>query len=172
MDIYNYLKKDHRMVAKMFDQVMKSKSTAECKKLMKEIESELSLHAETEEKTFYTALRGKNAELSDKMQHAKKEHDEIRSYISKIERVKHGSPEWYECLGEFKHSVTHHVDEEEDEIFDMAKKVLSKSEAVALAERMDALKQKKKPKGKGKKASMPSKMSNWAALDEVRPHAA
>lgn len=46
-----------------------------------------------------------------------------------------------EQLGEFRYAVLHHVKEEEGEIFDKAKKILSEEKAEELAEEMEELKQ-------------------------------
>ena len=47
---------------------------------------------------------------------------------------------WLFTFGEFKHSVAHHVEEEESEIFEKARKYLSSQEAKDLAREMDVLK--------------------------------
>ena len=75
-----------------------------------------------------------------KMDITDKEHEEVKEYISRIRGVSIENEKWMELFGEFKHSVTHHVEEEEGDIFDLAKEVLSTEEANELAKEMDALK--------------------------------
>lgn len=148
MDIYNYLKKDHELVAGLMDQVVTSKSASERKSLFEKIKMELTLHADTEEVTFYKAMEDatRSQNVHEKMEHADEEHDEIREYLEKLEGIDIASEKWIEQFGEFKHSVSHHVEEEEGDIFEKAKKYLSKEQAVQLAKDMDALKQKQKKK--------------------------
>lgn len=143
MDIYTYLKKDHKKVAKLMDELLETKSTAERKKLFEEIKHELVLHAKTEEATFYKAI--KNHKLAEEwVDEAEDEHEDIEKYMKKLSSLKFGSEEWIEQFGEFKHCVSHHVEEEEGHIFEKAKKILSKQRATGLAVEMDELKQSAK----------------------------
>lgn len=145
MDIYNYLKKDHDKVADLMEQVIASKKPAERESLFLEIKKELTLHADSEEATFYKAIEEATGskQVHEKMEHADKEHDEIREYLEKLSGLQVESELWLETFGEFKHSVTHHVEEEEGEIFEKAKKYLTPKQEKDLAVEMDALKQKK-----------------------------
>ena len=143
MNIYNYLKKDHRTVAELFDKILSSKSSNKRQLLFQEVANELLIHAETENATFYAALK-KHEETAELIEHAEKEHAEVKKYISKISGLSIESEKWLEQFGEFKHSVTHHVEEEEGDIFEKAKKVLSSEQANQLAKDMDALKNKLK----------------------------
>ncbi len=138
MNIYNYLKKDHRTVAELFDQILSSKSLEKRKSLFQEVANELLIHSETENATFYVALK-EHEETSEIIEHAKKEHKEVKEYITKISGIPVENEKWLEQFGEFKHSVTHHVEEEGD-IFKKAKTVLSPEQANQLAIEMNALK--------------------------------
>ncbi|MBM3632566.1 MAG: hemerythrin domain-containing protein [Alphaproteobacteria bacterium] len=139
MNIYNYLKKDHRAVDEIFQHILSTKSLKKRESLFEEVAKELLLHIETENATFYNALR-EYEEIYEKIEHADKEHEEVKEYISRIRGVSIENEKWMELFGEFKHSVTHHVEEEEGDIFDLAKEVLSTEEANELAKEMDALK--------------------------------
>lgn len=151
MDIYSYLKKDHKKVADLFEKVVASRSDVSRKKLLEEIKSELTIHADTEQVTFYKALETA-PETSEEIEMAEGEHDEIRDYIKKIGKLPLGSDKWLICLGEFKHCVSHHVEEEETVVFPRAKQVLSAEQAEALAVEMDNLKQSKSEYLKAKAA--------------------
>lgn len=146
MDIYSYLKKDHRLVSDLMEQVIATHDIAKRKTLFARIKEELTLHADTEEVTFYKAIETatRSKQVHEKMEHADEEHGEIRTYLEKLSTISLENEEWMEQFGEFKHSVTHHVEEEEGEIFEKAKQYLSKSEAVQIARNMDALKQQHK----------------------------
>ena len=80
MDIYSYLKKDHRKVADLMEQVIASKDPAERQSLFETIKAELTLHADTEEQTFYKAIEDatRSKQVEEKIEHANHEHDEIR----------------------------------------------------------------------------------------------
>lgn len=143
-DIYSYIKKDHRHVSNLMEKLLAARSVSRRKTLFDQICIELSLHAETEEATFYRTLEKKQAAL-EKMKHAHDDHDEMREYMDKLSVITMESEKWIETFNQFKHSVEHHVKEEEEEIFKKARAVLSHPEAVQLAKDMDALKQKHIP---------------------------
>lgn len=146
MDIYSYLKKDHRLVSNLMDEVLASTKIKEREALFAQIKQELIIHAETEEATFYKAVekasRSKN--VHEKIEHADEEHQEIRSYLEQLSTIPMATEEWIEKFGEFKHAVAHHVKEEENDIFEKAKNYLSKEKAEQLAEEMENLKQQEK----------------------------
>lgn len=138
-DIYSYLKKDHKKVAALMESLLASDKKSERKKIFEEICHELLLHAKTEQATFYKALENPKA-THERIEEAEHEHKEIEKYIKKLSSIEFNSEEWIEQFGEFKHSVSHHVEEEEGMIFEKAKKILSEKRAHELASEMDQLK--------------------------------
>lgn len=150
MNIYTYLKKDHRKVADMMEEVIAASSMQQRKSLFAQIKQELTLHADTEEATFYKAIDDATSSkaVEEKLEHADHEHQEIRDYLQKLSASGVKDDVWMELFGELKHAVTHHVEEEEGEIFEKARKYLSESEAVALAKEMDAMKKEQMKKHK------------------------
>lgn len=142
MDIYTYLKKDHKKVADLMDQVLETKDSAKRESLFQEIKIELTLHADTEKATFYKAIQEatRSKAVDKQMDRADEEHDEIRGYLEKLSTLSVEDEAWIEQFGEFKHAVSHHVEEEEGDIFEKAKQYFSAEEAKELATRMDALK--------------------------------
>jgi hemerythrin superfamily protein len=145
MNIYQYLKKDHQKVADLMEQVVSASDAAKRETLFEQIKNELTLHADAEEVTFYKALDDatQSKKVEEKVEHAHEEHDEVREYLEKLESLNAKDSEWLVTFGEFKHAVTHHVEEEEEEIFEKAKQYLSKKQETDLAKEMDALKQER-----------------------------
>lgn len=150
MDIYEYLHKDHEKVAALMERVIATESASQREYLFREIKHELTLHADTEEKTFYKAIEDatRSGSVEEKMEHAHHEHDEIRNFLEKLSDMPVREESWIEKFGELKHSVTHHVEEEEDDIFKKAKKYLSEKQAQDLAKEMDTLKKEQKAQSK------------------------
>lgn len=139
MNIFNYLKRDHKTVDDLFEQIVSTHIMERRKALFEELSEELLLHAVAENATFYKALK-QHEEMKDTIKHAEKEHAEVREYIVRISQIPYTSDEWLEQLGELKHAVAHHVFEEESEIFHKAKKLLTKDEAINLAADMEKFK--------------------------------
>jgi hypothetical protein len=141
MDIYSYLKKDHRHIADLMEELLETRSYNAREEIFDEIREELLLHAETEKETFYAALENKK-ELKERIEESEEDHDEIKDYLNKLFKMPVDHPKWLELFGELKHAFQHHVKEEEVRIFKKAKEVLSADEAKKLAKDMDALKNK------------------------------
>lgn len=148
MDIYSYLKNDHLQVSALMDTLVSAQTPRQRTALFHRIRDELTLHADTEEVTFYKAIddatQSKRAE--ERLEHADKEHEEIRQYLVRLSTMPVENPKWMELFGELRHAVTHHVQEEESDVFESAKKCLSREQAVMLARQMDALKERYKKK--------------------------
>jgi hypothetical protein len=150
MDIYNYLKKDHRKVASLFKQIIEAEDIVQREQLFLEVKKELELHADPEDKTFYKALKKSKAGKED-AEHGEKEHSEIKSALKKLNKIaSHETIKWLVQFGELKHIVDHHVEDEETKMFKDGKKVISAKRASELSEEMEALKQKMKKSKKFK----------------------
>jgi hemerythrin superfamily protein len=145
MDIYNYLKKDHKIVADLMDNILSTKNTDKRNTLFNDVKKELLLHAESENATFYAALK-KHKEAAEIIKHAEKEHEEVKDYLAKLSRLSTEGEKWKEQFKELKDTVTHHVEEEEGEIFEQAKDVLNKEQAQQLVADMEAMKKTLKTK--------------------------
>jgi hypothetical protein len=142
MDIYAYLKTDHRRVAKLMTDLLDIRLPAIRQNLFDQIRLELAVHADAEERTFYKAIAdaAHDQGVSDKIIHSEEEHDEIRELLDVLSDTPVSSDFWLEKFGELKHAVEHHVQEEESEVFKLAESLLSRETARRLANDMDALK--------------------------------
>jgi hemerythrin superfamily protein len=132
----NMLTEDHAKVRKMFKQFekMKEGDDAEKAELVRQICTELTVHAQIEEEIFYPAAR-EAIDESDLLDEAEVEHASAKQLISELEGMQPGD-ELYDAkvtvLGEY---VEHHVKEEEKEIFPKVKK--AKLDMEEMAEQME-----------------------------------
>jgi hemerythrin superfamily protein len=141
MDIYSYLHNDHQKVSNLMEQILATNDKSSRGSLLQQMKELLLLHAKTENATFYKALENNN-QTKERIEHAQEEHHEIEEYLTNLGAQESNTDKWFEQFGELKHAVTHHVEEEEGEIFEHAQQVLTNDQAVQLAAEMDALKQK------------------------------
>jgi len=147
MDIYTYLKKDHDKVKKLMTQITEATTPEDRKELFDVMSAELLLHSSTEEQTFYRSLEDRGGkQLQEKAGHAEEEHDEIETLIQQLRKSSPEESSWLITFGTLKHAVEHHVEEEEGEIFEKARKILSENQSERLAEEMDMLKKRRQPK--------------------------
>ncbi len=142
MDIYDYLKKDHRKVSALFKKIIEEQNISERQNLFLQIQEELELHADPEDKTFYQAMR-KNSAGKKQIEHGEKEHDAIKAALKNLSKIDPNDLAlWFVYLGQLKQIVEHHVKEEESEFFKSAKKMISAKRAKELPEEMEELKNK------------------------------
>jgi hypothetical protein len=140
-DIYEYLKLDHKKVAKLFSLYDTAPSAQNKLEIVQMLNQELTVHAESEENTFYKALIQHPESKKDTL-HAEKEHQEIKDKLAEITKIKEINQSLDQKVHELKKLVDHHVSEEEGKIFKEAKDVFSKEEAYVLKEKMHFLKGK------------------------------
>ncbi|MDI7775342.1 hemerythrin domain-containing protein [Asticcacaulis sp. EMRT-3] len=142
MDIYDYIKKDHRAVADLMQQLLDDRDMQRRRELFARIRKELLLHIDSEEVTFYKAIEQASSAppVAEKMDHAEDEHQEIRDYLSRLSGLDMHDESWIETFGEFKHAVSHHVAEEESEVWKKARACLNEAQAQQLADDMAAVK--------------------------------
>ncbi|HEY5071849.1 MAG TPA: hemerythrin domain-containing protein [Caulobacteraceae bacterium] len=130
------LKKDHREVEGMFDEYAQLENENEKLALFNKIALALKVHCQIEEEIFYPAERGEIEE--DLLDEALVEHAGAKGLIAQIEGMEPGD-ELYDAkikvLGEY---ITHHVKEEEGDMFRQAKKADLDLEAIG--KRMEARK--------------------------------
>lgn len=142
MDIYTCIKNDHRRVAKLMDDLMAINLPAVRQRLFDDIRTELTLHAEAEEATFYTAIveLTQSPAISVQMDHAEHEHNEMRRLMQVLADTPISSEFWMEKFGELKHAVEQHVAKEENDIFTKARVLISPGDARQLGRDMEQLK--------------------------------
>lgn len=137
MDAIELLKTDHRKVEKLFDGLMKSKGDTS---LFRELDNELTVHSEIEEKLFYPAAKDV-APTRDLVLESIEEHKQIKIVLGDLEQSDKSTDEWRAGLKVLMEDVQHHVEEEETELFPKIKsKVLSKEQLEDLGQRMEAMK--------------------------------
>lgn len=124
-DAIALLTADHQRVKKLFKDFKKlvdgDGGAREKSALVKEICTELSVHAKVEEEIFYPAVR-EAIDDEDLMDEADVEHAGAKSLIAQLESMKPGDDHYdakVTVLGEY---IDHHVKEEQDEMFPKAKK--------------------------------------------------
>ena len=136
MDAIALLKEDHQKVEKIFSAMEKKEDR---RRLFPELDRELSVHAEIEEKIFYPAAKGAEP-TRDLVLESIEEHKQIKMVLADLGQTDMRTAEWTAGLKVLKEDVMHHVGEEEDELFPKVKKILSKAQLDDLGTRMEELK--------------------------------
>ncbi len=126
MNAITMLKDDHNRVKDLFTKIEPARNRTERRKLFNEIRSELLLHMELEETQFYP-LFSENREFGDLIDEALDEHQEIKDIIAEMRGTRDDN-DFDDLLEDLIDAVTHHVNEEEKDIFLKVEKTLNPEE--------------------------------------------
>ena len=150
MDAIALLQHDHEEVEQLFRQFEKLTERAHKskEKIVAKVIRELAIHSAIEEMLFYPAVRTAALkatvrtlkEAGDTILESLEEHHVVKWTLTELEKMK---PEDERYDAKFKvlmESVRHHVEEEQDELFPKARRLLGKDMLEELGERMEKAK--------------------------------
>jgi hypothetical protein len=142
MDILKLIEKDHKETAKGLAELEETEENdaAARKKIWIPLEEDLLAHMKAEEEILYPPLK---EEIEDKILEAIEEHQLLRMASSVLDETPANDKTWLPKLKVIKENIEHHVEEEEDEIFEAARKKLSKEKLEELGKRFEEAKGKK-----------------------------
>ncbi|EAS19795.1 conserved hypothetical protein [Flavobacteria bacterium BBFL7] len=134
MNIFEALRKDHEIQRELCDMLVNTSGDTELRKNMFEkLKHELAIHADAEERHFYVPLIESDL-TQEKARHSIAEHHEMDELVEKLEETDMDSSAWLKYMKELAHQVEHHLDEEEQEVFQLAGKALNEKEKTSLAQ--------------------------------------
>ncbi|HYV09426.1 MAG TPA: hemerythrin domain-containing protein [Pyrinomonadaceae bacterium] len=161
MDAFNLLKADHRKVEELFSQLESASGQAKMR-VFEQIKMELDLHTHIEEKIFYPALE-KPKQTHDLTLEAYEEHDVVKKLLQELSRARTPNEEWEAKAKVLQENVEHHVEEEENELFEKAEAALSEEQIEALGEEMEAEKERKQRSASKSSSKKKSASANKSA---------
>ncbi len=145
-DALSLLAADHKEVKADLEELAETTTRATKKRatLLEKIGHELRAHAKIEEEIFYPAIKkaAENNEQKRLLAEAFEEHRAVEKLVlPDLEKSDPGSVEFGGRAKVLMELVTHHAEEEEEELFKTAKKLLSREELVELGARMQERKE-------------------------------
>jgi len=135
MDIFDRIKQDHdtmRALLKRIDEQDGSNQRA----TFDELHRELWAHGKVEEAVFYAALsqhRGARAETMEGLN----EHQMINGLVEQLNAMPSGNGAWTAKMQVLAELLRHHIDEEEEELFEEARDALKDERAAELGRIFD-----------------------------------
>jgi hemerythrin superfamily protein len=138
MNALDLLKQQHEEVNKLFKKFEKLEegAIAERRELFVMIADRLSAHATIEEQFFYPSIKTDKTE--DIVREAVEEHLGVKRIIADLLEMEPTDENYSAKMKVLMENVEHHVEEEEDELFKMVKKVLDEDQLLALGVQMMA----------------------------------
>jgi Hemerythrin HHE cation binding domain. len=143
MNAIQLLMNDHMEASGLMEQIeIADKGDRSTKELFNQLKQALTVHTEIEEKIFYPELK-KFDETKDLIPEAFEEHQEVKDILAEMSTLSPADDEFMDKLTELRDGVEHHVEEEENEMFPKAEKVLGQSRLEELGRQLEQMKQSK-----------------------------
>lgn len=133
-NLFAILEKEHDEVSMLLEQVRNSDSPESVRELFIRLRRELLSHLDAEEEVFYARLERIDSARSE-VREGLQEHEQLEWLLEQLDGVSLGGDDWESILEDLKDSFDMHVEEEEDEIFPMAQKLIDEEEAQELGQR-------------------------------------
>jgi hemerythrin superfamily protein len=141
VDIYSLIKKDHQEVANLFRRLKAAEGFSETsEQLFAQLREELELHTHAEERVWYPALREAEGP-QELVVEALDDHALVQDLLDELATSRMDDEAWNEKLEVLEEHVEDHIEEEEGDIFDVARQLFSVAQAAELAQRWQMAKQ-------------------------------
>ena len=128
LDILEKLACDHVKQKELCQTLLAtSGDTKQRRDTYEQLKTELVAHAAAEEMAFYSPLMS-DVDGVEIARHSVAEHKDLDDLIKKVDDADIASSAWLQHFKNLAHKVEHHVDEEEADVFPVAKKLLSQQE--------------------------------------------
>lgn len=137
MNAIELLKKDHKVVDGLFQQV-KATDESEHAAIFEQINAELEVHTHIEEAIFYPRmLEDGDEELQDITKEAIEEHRQAKMFLRELSSLADESEKFEPKLKVLMEDIEHHVMEEEGEMFKMVEEQFDAEELEDLGQQME-----------------------------------
>jgi hemerythrin superfamily protein len=148
-DIITLLKEDHKKVKSLLEDLLSGEESeaSEIGQLFDEIERELKLHTELEEKHVYPIFKetGENEEDGKMFFEAHEEHHIVDIVLEDLRKAEPGSESFMARAKVLDELVRHHIKEEEKEMLPRLKKLVDEQQLEEIGARVMEMKQQMQP---------------------------
>lgn len=144
MNAIELLKADHERVKAILTQLSESTERGVKKRtdLLAKLEMEITIHTKIEEEILYPAFKEAGGKEQDIMYYeAKEEHRTVDALVlPDLKQTDPSTPEFSGRVKVVKELLEHHIEEEEEEMFPQAEKLLGKKKLEEIGAQMEAMK--------------------------------
>lgn len=138
MNALELLKQDHREASSLMDQLENSDQPA-MMGIFNQLKQALTLHTKMEETLLYPALQN-NEQTGDMISEAYEEHQTVDEILAEMTGLAPSNGDFSTKLAELRENVEHHVEEEENELFPKAKRILGQHRLEEMGDQMQQMK--------------------------------
>lgn len=134
MTLFEALREDHDTQRTLLGLLIKTHGDSDGREeLFEKVKKALTSHAAAEERALYIPMMELDM-TQEKARHSVAEHHEIDELVEELEDMDFSSPGWLAAAKKLQELVTHHLDEEEQEVFQLAGRALSDDAKARLAD--------------------------------------
>ncbi|MBZ9567781.1 hemerythrin domain-containing protein [Modicisalibacter tunisiensis] len=134
MTLFDALREDHRTQRTLLDLLIKTEGASDGRdELFHRLKAALQQHAAAEERALYIPMMEHDL-TQEKARHSVAEHHAIDELLETLEETSYSSPGWLAHARRLQEQVIHHLDEEEQEVFQLAGRALPDDQKRRLAE--------------------------------------
>ncbi len=139
-DGLDLLERDHRQLEALLKQGVETDeySLADRQAILKQLARELTVHEQLEEKVLYPVLKS-HAEAKDIVLEGYQEHHVADVLLRELQELPPSDERWGAKLKVLQESLDHHIGEEEGEMFNTARAILSREQLDDIGARMEAM---------------------------------
>jgi hemerythrin superfamily protein len=127
MKVTVLLRNEHENLKSLFDNYKKpnTRNANGKKELFNDIRREILVHSQMEIEIFYPALSGTSSTTADQLvSSAREEHEAIEKSLQELNSMNPSDRNFEPKMMELMDAVVHHIEKEEEEVFDEARKIL------------------------------------------------
>jgi hemerythrin superfamily protein len=127
MKVTVLLRNEHENLKSLFDNYKKqtTRNANGKKDLFNDIRREIMVHSQMEIEIFYPALGGTSSTTADELvSEARNEHEAIEKSLQELGNISPSDQTFETKMTAMMDAVLHHIEKEEGEIFDEARKIL------------------------------------------------
>jgi hemerythrin superfamily protein len=136
MDAIELLESQHREVEDLFSQIEETSDTSAKAELFDELADKLAIHAAIEEHHFYPSVKAERTE--DILLESLEEHLSIKRILADLLQTDADDDTFDAKIKVLKETVSHHVDEEESDLFPKVRKLFDEERREAIGQEMSA----------------------------------
>jgi len=148
-DVISLLKEDHKKVKALLEDMStgEDSNAEELRELCEQVEHELKVHTEIEEKLVYPIFQSQAEDTEDHelFIEAAEEHQIVDLVIEHLKKADPGSPSFHARARVLEDLVRHHIKEEEKEMLPRLRKLVDEQQFEEIGARMLQMKEQLQP---------------------------
>ena len=138
MNALDLLEEDHENVKKLLEDLDSTteRGVKTRQELFARIKKEMQVHETIEEEILYPALKD-HPKAKEVVLEGYEEHHVVDQIMAELEKVPFDDEKWGAKLSVMKENIEHHIEEEEDDMFQKAREIFDQGELEELGAQME-----------------------------------